>query len=100
VIKFIENNSSQIKICLYFKDLDFEFPHSIYQNQIKSQILTELEEEERKVSEIEDSIKNNEKNKFEREKSLELEKEKNNYEKYFEIEKNCKFFDKTYQLRI
>ena len=84
LLSFINKNRIALNTCLYFKDLDFEFPHVLYQSQIKSQILEELEAEEKKLHLIEENIENELKSKIQKNE----EETRQTYENYYAIRKN------------
>jgi len=87
IIKFVKDNLTALKICLYSKDLDFEFPHVLYQNKVRSQILEELDEEEKNLK-LMDEIA--EEAKLKNDKKEEIKRQ--TYENYYSINKNCKDF--------
>jgi len=88
IIKFVKNNLTALKICLYSKDLDFEFPHILYQNKIRSQILEELDEEEKNLKLMDEIAEKEAKLKNEKKEEIKLQ----TYENYYSINKNCKDF--------
>jgi hypothetical protein len=74
-----------ISVVLMSKDLDFNIPHKLNRANIKNNILKEIEEEEKRLQEINLSQQQQE----EKERQ-ERQRRKMNYENYFDINPNCK----------
>ncbi len=66
------------------KDLDFNIPHKLNRANIKNNMLKEIEEEEKRLQQI-----NLTQQQHEEKERLERQRKKLNYENYFEINPNC-----------
>lgn len=71
-------------MCLLCKDLDFEQPHKVNQQEIKDNILKEIEEEEQRLDQY-----NVHQKELEERLRRERERRKVSYENYFNISSNC-----------
>lgn len=82
VLKFIKDKERLIRIVLMSKDLDFEVPHRQRQAQIKSEILDEINKEQKRLIDLYSGIK----------KEVKVESEENiiSYEDLYGLEKKCK----------
>jgi hypothetical protein len=66
------------------KDLDFNIPHKLNRANIKSNIMKEIEEEEKRLQDL-----NLTQQQLEEKERLERQKKRMNYENYFDINPNC-----------